>query len=119
MGAVREFNKVAEGSVARIDLVVVGNIVTSIATGRSLKRHEPNRGHAETVEIIQPTHQSLEVPHSIAVRIHVGSHGKTIDHRVFVPEVGDHEWLPVSRTTTPSLARKPTLCTRSSSSRSR
>ena len=39
LGSVREFDEIAERAVARIHPVVVGNIVSIVATGRRLERH--------------------------------------------------------------------------------
>src|ERR1044071_5484147 len=42
------------------------------------------------MEVIQPPHQALEIADAVAVRIHVGTDGETIDDRVLVPEIVDH-----------------------------
>jgi hypothetical protein len=52
--AMGELNKVAERAVARIDAVIVGDIVAVILTGRWLERHQPDRCDAEPLYIIEP-----------------------------------------------------------------
>ena len=56
LGAVRELDEVAERAVARIDVVVVGDVVAVVAAGRGLERHQPDRGDAEPVQIVEPAH---------------------------------------------------------------
>src|ERR1700743_796933 len=44
LAAVRELNEVAESSVAGIDVVIVGDVVTVVAKWRRLKGHQPDGG---------------------------------------------------------------------------
>ena len=53
---VREFDEIAQRSITRVDVVVIGNVIAVISTGRSLKRHEPDCGHAQSVQVIQAPH---------------------------------------------------------------
>ena len=55
-GAVGKLDEIAERTVARIDIVIVGDVVTIVSTGRSLKGHQPNRGHAQSMQIIEAAH---------------------------------------------------------------
>ena len=48
------------------------------------------RGDAETLQIIQPPHQTLEIAYAIAIRIHKGRNGEAVHNRVFVPEIVNH-----------------------------
>ena len=88
---VREFDKVAQRPEARIDVVVVGDVITGVAVGRSLERHQPDRGDAQPMQIIEPACQALEVADTVSVRIHERLDGEAINDRVLVPEVVDHE----------------------------
>ena len=54
--AVSKLDEIAERTVARIDIVIVGDIVTIVPARRSLKRHQPNRGHAQSMQIIEAAH---------------------------------------------------------------
>ena len=87
---VRELHEIAESAVARIDIVIIGDVVSVVFAGRSLERHQPDRGHSEAVQVIQPSHQSLEIADAVAVRIHVGADREAIDDGVLVPKVVDH-----------------------------
>ena len=71
--AMREFDKVAERAVARINAVVVCDIVSVILTGRRLKRHQPDGCDTHSLQIIQAAHQSLKVSNAVSVSIHIGS----------------------------------------------
>ena len=90
LAAMGEFDEVAERAVARIDAVIVRDVVTVVLAGRGLERHQPDRGDAEPVQIIQPPQQALEVADAVAIGIHIGADGKAIDHAVLVPEIVDH-----------------------------
>ena len=61
LGGVGEFDEVAERAVARIHLVIVRNVITAVAVGRGLKRHEPDRSHAEPVQVVEAAHESGKV----------------------------------------------------------
>ena len=58
--AVRELDEIAERAVARIDAVVVGDVVAVVAMRRGLERHQPDGGDAQAMQIIQPARQTLE-----------------------------------------------------------
>jgi hypothetical protein len=42
------------------------------------------------VQIIQPPQQPLEVADTVAVGVHIGADGETIENAVLVPKVVDH-----------------------------
>jgi hypothetical protein len=87
----RELDEIAERAVARIDRVVVGDVVAVVPAGRFLERHQPDRGDAEPVEVVEPAHQPLEVADAVAVGVHEAADGEAIKDRVLVPEVVDHD----------------------------
>ena len=91
LAAMSELDEIAERAVARIDAVIVGDVVAVVSAGRRLKRHQPDRRHAEPVQIVEPPHQSLEIADAVAVGIHIGADGQAIDNGVLVPEIVDHE----------------------------
>ena len=90
LGSVGELDEIAKGAVARIHAVVVGNVVSVVAIWGGLKRHQPNRGNAKSVQVVQAAHKPLEVTDPISVRIHEVADRKTVDHRVLIPKVIDH-----------------------------
>jgi hypothetical protein len=89
LGTVGELDEVAQCPMGGIHAVVVGHIVTVVAAWRGLERHEPDRGDAQPVEVVQAAHESLEVPDSVSVGVHEGADGEAIDDRVLVPEIVD------------------------------
>ena len=88
--AVRELHKVAERPVPRIDAVVVANVVAVIFARGRLKRHQPDRRHAHSLQIVQPADQTLKIADAVAIGIHIGGDRQAIDDRVLVPEIIDH-----------------------------
>src|SRR5262245_27409501 len=92
--AVGEFDKISDRAVARIDAVIIGHVVAVIAMGRDLERHQPDGRDAETVQVVEAAHQSLEIADAVCVGIHVGSNRQAIDHGILVPKVIDHGRRP-------------------------
>src|SRR4029434_7383197 len=87
---VSKLDEIAESAVARINVVIVGDVVTVVPARRSLKRHEPNRGYPQSMQIIEAAQYSREIDGSIGVGIHVSTDRQAVDHRVFVPKIVDH-----------------------------
>ncbi len=85
-----EFDKVAQAAVARIDAIIVRDVVAVVLAGRRLERHQPDRGDAEALQIIQPAQQPLEITDAVAIGVHIGADGETIENAVLVPKVVDH-----------------------------
>ena len=90
LAALGKLDEIAQRAVSRIDTIVVGNVVSIILTRRRVKRHKPQCGHAHALQIVETTHQTLEVPDAIAICIHVCADRHAIDDCVLVPEVIDH-----------------------------
>ena len=79
LAAVGEFDEVAQRAVARIDAVIVRDVVAVVLAGRGLERHQPDRGDAEAVQIIQPPQQALEIADAVAIGVHIGADGKAVE----------------------------------------
>jgi hypothetical protein len=88
--ALREFDEIPQRSVSGIYSVVISDVISIVTTGGGLKRHKPYGCDPHALEIIQASHQTLEVPDPVAIRIQIGSDRETVDHRVLVPEIVDH-----------------------------
>jgi len=91
LAAVSEFHEVAERAVSRIDAIIVGDVVTIILAWRRLKRHQPDRGHSQPVQIVETPQQPFEVADAVAIGIHIGANRKAIEHAVLVPKIVNHE----------------------------
>jgi hypothetical protein len=107
MTRVRELDEVAERAVGRIDVVIVGDVVAVVAAGRGLERHQPDRGDAEAVQIIEAAHQAAEITDTVGVGIHVGADGQTVEDRVLVPEVLDHQPGRPRAGKAPAISERP------------
>ena len=97
LGSMGELDEIAQGAEGGIDPVVVGNVVAVVLAGRGLEWHQPHRSHPESVQIIEPAHQSREVTDAVAVGVHIGADGKAIDDRILVPEIVDHLRIAAAR----------------------
>src|SRR5437763_8981588 len=87
---VSELYEIAQRTVSRIDIVIIGDVVTAVLARRRLKRHQPDRGHAESMEVIEATHESCEITGPIAVSVHVSVYREAVDNRVLVPKIIYH-----------------------------
>lgn len=90
---VREFYEIAKGTVPRIDAIVIGNIITVVTPRRGIKGHQPYRGDAQALQIIEPAHQTFEIANAVAVGIQISANRQTVNNRVFVPEIVYHSPL--------------------------
>ena len=68
---VSELDEIAERAVARVHRVIVGHIVAVIAVRGFLEGHQPDRGDAEPLQVIEPAHEAFEIADAVAVGIHV------------------------------------------------
>ncbi len=84
-----ELDEVAGRAVARIDAVVVSHVVPVVASRRRVERQDPQAGHAEAGEIVEPAHQPLEVADAVAARVDEPLDVDAVDDGVLVPEVLD------------------------------
>ena len=90
LGGMGEFDKIAQRAIARIDTVIIGDVVPVVALRRYLKRHQPDRGDPQPVQIIETPHQPGEIADPVAIGIHIGADRQAVEDRVLVPEVVDH-----------------------------
>ena len=88
--AVREFDEIAERTVAGIDVVIVGDVVAIVAKGRGLKGHQPDCGDADALQVVEAVHRAAKIADAVTVRVHERGNGEAIDDGVLVPEVVDH-----------------------------
>ena len=65
----------------------VGDVVAVVAVGRRLERHEPEAGHAELGEVVEPMGEALEVARAVVVPVHVRLDVEAVDDRGLPPEV--------------------------------
>ena len=87
LGVVHQLDKVSGGAEARAHAVEVADIVAVVAVGRAVEWLQPDAGDAETVQVIEPPAQSLEVSDAVAVEVHVGGDVQAVDNGVLEPVV--------------------------------
>src|SRR5688572_2549656 len=85
-----EFDKVAQGPKTGINAIIVGNVIAVVFAGGGLERHQPDRRHAQSLQIVQAACQAQEVSHSVAIRIHERADRAAIDDCVLVPTLIEH-----------------------------
>ena len=90
-----EIDEVAECAVARMNPVVVADVVAVIAHRRGVERHQPDTRDADAGEVREPVAQAPEVAHPIAVAIGKRADIEAIQDGVLVPEV-DHRITTMS-----------------------
>ena len=86
VGFVEKLLEVGEGAVGRIDVRVVGDVVTVVTQGRREEREQPEAGDAELLQVVELGDKTLEVADPVAVGVGKGAHVQLIDDGVFVPE---------------------------------
>src|SRR5260370_31882517 len=86
MGGVQEQFEVAQGSVARIDIDIVRDVVAVISQGRREEWKQPQAGDAEVLKIIESRDEPGEVPDAIAIGVLKSADVKFVDYSVFKPE---------------------------------
>src|SRR5260370_39761384 len=86
MGGVKEQFEVAQGSVARIYIDIVRDVVAIMSQGRREEWKHPQAGDAEVLQIVEPRDETGEVPDAIAIGILKCADVKFVDYGVFEPE---------------------------------
>jgi hypothetical protein len=82
----KEGAEVIERSVVRVDVEIIRDVVAVIAQGRRIKREQPDRGHAQFLEIIEFLDQPAEIADAVAVAVVKRLYMQFVNDRVFVPE---------------------------------
>src|SRR5678815_2577439 len=84
LGAMSELDEVTHCPVSWVDAVIVGYVVAIVAMRRDLKWHEPDGGHAEAVQIVEPARQPNEVAHAVVIGIHECPNRQTVNNGVLI-----------------------------------
>jgi hypothetical protein len=78
--------EILQGAVGGVDRGVVGDVVAVVAPGGGVERQQPDGGHPEVAQVVEPEVEPLEIPPAVAVRVEEGPHVDLVDDRVLVPE---------------------------------
>ena len=82
-----ELGEVAERAEARVDGVVVGDVVAVVAVGGRVERHQPDAGDPEPGEVVDVLGESAEVADAVAVGVGERLHVEAVDDGVLPPEI--------------------------------
>ena len=85
VGGAQERAEVAHRAVVRVHVAVGGDVVAVVAQGRGVERQQPDRRHAQVLEVVEPLRQPAEVADAVAVGVGEGAHVHLVDDRVLVP----------------------------------
>src|SRR5581483_3715673 len=86
MGSLKESFEIFKLAVAGVDRTIVGNIVAIVSQRRSEKWHQPDRGNAEFLQVVQLLRQSPEIAVAIAAAVIKSADVYLIDDCVLVPK---------------------------------
>ena len=84
-GLVQQLGEVAERAQPRVDGVVVGHVVAVVAIRRRVDRVEPQTGHAEPAQVVEPADQAAEVADAVVVGVREQLDVDAVDDGLVVP----------------------------------
>ena len=82
--------EVLERAVARMDVLVVGDVVAVVLERRRVEREQPEAVDAEPLQVLELLRQALEVPDAVVAAVEERTDVRLIDDGVFVPESVGH-----------------------------
>ena len=68
-GGAHDLDELAQRAQPGIDAVEVADVVAVVLVGRRVERHEPQRGHADSGQVVDALDQPGEVAHAVAVPV--------------------------------------------------
>ena len=98
MGRRDQLVRVLEPAEYRIDIAVVGDVVTAVVLRGDVEGTEPHGVDTEPREILEPFGDSRQVPDSVAITVRPGPRVDLVNHRVPPPGVRRRrgvDWLRV------------------------
>src|SRR5262249_51398793 len=81
-----ELPEVFTCTVLRVDVVIVGNVVAVILSGRGIEGEYPDRVDAECMDVFESSGQAGEVPDAVVVGILERANVHFVDDRILVPK---------------------------------
>jgi hypothetical protein len=84
-----ERDEVAQRPVLFVHAVEIGDVISVVAIWGGVERLQPDAGHAQPLQVVEPAHQPFEVADAIAIGVLVLFDVETVDDRVLVPEVSN------------------------------
>ena len=86
MSSVEERFEVAQCSIGRVDVGVIGDVVSIVAQWRREEWQKPDAGDSQVLQIVETRQQARKIADAIVIRIGKRANVEFIDNRVFVPE---------------------------------
>jgi len=77
--------EIAQRTVDRVDVGVVGDVVAIVEQGRRIEREQPESGHTQVLQIVELLGQPLKIADPVSVGVVERAHGELVDDRVLVP----------------------------------
>src|SRR3954468_22420149 len=82
----QESLEIAQSSVSRVDVRVIGDVVPVILPRRRAERQDPYGRHTQILQVIELLRQPREVAHAVARLIEKRADVDFVDDRVLVPK---------------------------------
>ena len=82
----QEAAKILQCSVAGMDGIVIGDVVTVVAQRRREEGHEPYRADPQFLEVVELLFEPLKIADSVPVAVVESADVHLIDNRIFVPK---------------------------------
>ena len=86
MGFFQELAEVVERAVLRIDVHVIGDVVSVILERRREERLQPDRGDAQILNVVEPLGKAAKVADAVVVAVAKRADVHLIDDGILVPE---------------------------------
>src|SRR5438270_103491 len=86
MGGIQKSAKIFQRAVARVDVEVIGDVVTIVPQRRGIKRQQPDGGYAELLQVIESVNQAAEVADTICVAVVKRLYVQLVNDGVFIPK---------------------------------
>jgi hypothetical protein len=81
-----KLHEIAKVTVARVDIVVVANIIAMISARRRKERLQPDTIHVQSNEIVQFARETQEIANTIAVSIRERLQVNRVHDRILMPK---------------------------------
>ncbi len=91
MRSVEQLVEVGERAKDRRDVDIIGHIVAEVGHGRRKDRRQPDRVHAQPMEVVEPADDALEVARAIAVAVHKAARIDLVHDPGLPPQMLCHE----------------------------
>ena len=75
----------------RVDVHVVGDVVAPVRVRGGVERREPDRIHAQTLDVVEPVQNAVEIADPVAVAVAEAPGPDVVDHHILIPGSKRHE----------------------------